>query len=117
APDSPDRLALTELDRRLESSVLLQLVRSGNGTDRQGSRRPPSSRWPESIADLDSPDEIRIRDHALSITAFLAGEYQAATFERQWLVAELAVEMAQRLEEAFLEVASSASVGAFPAAS
>jgi hypothetical protein len=107
--DFPERLALTPRDRRLESRVLVHLVRPGNDTDRLGSSRSASPRQPEPIDDPDGRDETRIRNRALCLARFLAGEYQAVTLEQKRILAELAVEVAQRLEEVLPDVAPSQS--------
>jgi hypothetical protein len=92
AYDLPDRLALTASDRRLESSVLLGLLRT---SQRDNDASAPSE--PEEIGD---GQEVRgISESAQAIANFLATEYRAETLDQKRFIAELASEMAQRIAE------------------
>jgi hypothetical protein len=98
-PDFPERLSLTARDRRLESRVLVRLLRQGDGTERRGSSQPSSPRRPEPIDEPDHSGEARIGNHAESLAEFLAGEYGIVAPEQKRALAGLAAEMAQRIEE------------------
>jgi hypothetical protein len=100
APDLSEALALTASDRRLKSIVLLHLARSGNGAGRHGPlEEPAATRRPEPGDDPDDPDEARVLGHAVRIAESLAGEYGPAAPNQKRLIAELAVEMALRIED------------------
>jgi hypothetical protein len=98
-PAFPDRLALTASDRRLELRVLIHLVRSGNGTRRRGAVPAPPTQWPGPIDNPSRPDEAWICHQAMRLAEFLCREFRAFAREQQRIVAELAVEVAQRLAE------------------
>jgi hypothetical protein len=83
----------------MESIVLLHLVRSGNGARRRGPLEPAAAPRPEPGDDPGDPDEARVLGHAARIAESLAGEYGPAAPDQRRLFAELAVEMALRIED------------------
>jgi hypothetical protein len=92
-----DELALTSRDRRLESLVLLELMRSAPG----GREDNPQSQSTDSLGDGEDRDsgDDPIFAHARNIASFLSAEYRLDTLERRMFIAELAVEMALRMAE------------------
>ncbi len=91
--DLADRLALTAQDRRLESRVLLEMIR---GADRV-QPTPPAA---QDVGAGDSRiSEGRTFAHAARIASFLLAEYGLEKLEEKSLVSELAVELAQRIAE------------------
>jgi hypothetical protein len=92
-----DRLALTSRDRRLESLVLLELMRSAPG-GREARPSPESTSSPDASHDRNPIDDPSFA-HARNIASFLSAEYGFDTPERGMFIAELAVEMALRMAE------------------
>ncbi len=97
APDFADGLALTSADRRLESMVLLQLLRSAE----DGPDAGPREEGPAHSEDRDvaGPVQGSIGERALRIASYLSREYGLRTLEQKMLVSDLAVEIAQRIQE------------------
>jgi hypothetical protein len=98
-PGHSDRLATTARDRRLERRVLVHLVRRGREARRRGAPKAPP---PRCHAPIDGPgrrDETGVGACAVSLADFLAGEYAAVSLDQKRVVAELAVEVAQRIAE------------------
>jgi hypothetical protein len=93
-----DRLAMTSQDRRLESLVLLELMRSAPGGP-EPDPRPRSTDSRGCRHDDGDPVEDPTFAHARNIASFLSTEYGLDTLERGMFIAELAVEMAQRMAE------------------
>ncbi len=93
-----DRLALTSRDRRLESLVLLEMIRSaarnpdsppkrgGSGETRAGEASNPA-------------DDASIYEHALHIASFLVEEFGFQALDEKIYASELAVELVQRITE------------------
>jgi hypothetical protein len=92
-----DRLALTLQDRRLESLVLLEMLRSSvSDPDPLPAGADP--------ADAGAGDHSGTADestftHALKIASFLAQEFGFRTLDQKIYLSELAVELAQRIAE------------------
>jgi hypothetical protein len=101
-PDLADRLALTAQDRRLESLVLLQMIRSS------ASVRDPATTGSE-FADPhprnnSDPAEASTYTHALNIASFLSEEFRLESLEQKILASEVAVELARRIAEELAEI-------------
>jgi hypothetical protein len=92
-----DRLALTTRDRRLESQVLLGMMR---GSDEARSSEPGApGAAPHGGPDDSRTSEGRTYAHAMSIASFLSAEFGLETLDEKIFVSELAVELAQRIAE------------------
>jgi hypothetical protein len=96
-PELADRLALTSQDRRLEERVLLHIIRASEG---DLARAPYHRDFAQAHAvDAASPTEASICAHAMNIASYLYSEYGLHTVEQTLFVSELAVELAQRINE------------------
>jgi hypothetical protein len=96
-PDLADRLALTAGDRRLESMVLLQMIRSEDPTRTAEHGRGESS--PDGNLHASDADPASAYARAVSIAGFLCAEYAIETLDQKVFISELAVELAQRIAE------------------
>jgi hypothetical protein len=97
-PDWPDRLGLTASDRRLESTLVLELVSPVRGAA-DGEACPQSAVLPEEHPEDVNPEELQTFRHAMKIAEFLAEEFGAVTREQKVFVAELAAEVALRISD------------------
>jgi hypothetical protein len=95
--DLPDRLALTAQDRRLESMVLLGMMRNSDSAREGGHARGESAG--DDAPDVPDATEDSVYEHAVGIAGFLCTEYAVETLEQKVLISELAVEFAQRIAE------------------
>jgi hypothetical protein len=96
-PELADRLALTSQDRRLESLVLLEMIRwSARGPDPRATGAEFADPWARDGSD---PAGESTYTHALNIASFLTEEFGLESLEQKIFASELAVELAQRIAE------------------
>src|SRR5580693_9726730 len=96
-PELADRLALSARDRRLESMVLLEMIRRPDATRIGGASRAESDR--HDARDVPGADEDSTYARAVSIAGFLCSEYAIEAMDQRVFMTELAVELAQRIAE------------------